>query len=1219
MRSRGFLFTLGVNARKSLALLGAALILCSVLLQYVAIAAPATALAVHDTGTFELEGNAVDQGTPGDDWENGTPGAQDDLFIPGSVEKDGPDATYFQGGGSKDEHALSAWGWSSNDVAPDKDELLDVFAAVYQPGDDTVVYFGADKFDDSGDAQIGFWFFRSNVSLDNDGSFNGSHAVGDVLVLSDFTNGGNIDRICVYEWDPPGGTAAINNSAECDLGDNLVLVASGADCSVGDGANDVCAVVNADAESAPWAFENKDGDPDFGPGQFYEGGLNLSELFGGQPPCFNSFLAETRSSQETDAQLKDFALGSLDTCVPPDLTTEASMHDADFGDSVTDTATLSGSNGPVTGTVEFFLCGPSGSYPDCDNGGTQIGGAVEVTGGSATSAPYEVGLTAAAVGKYCFRAEYTPDAGSPYLATEHTNKSSECFKVDPATIEIVKTANPEGPVDAGDAIGFDIVVTNTGTTTTLGVHVTDSLPAGVTWTADAPTGSTTNLVCQVTGSPGSQELDCTKPSLAAGASFTVHVHGTTDAADCDEVSNTARVGTSNDGSDSDGATVGVLCPEVEIAKTADDASVNAGEPIGFTITITNNGEGAAKDVSASDTLDPDFDWEIETPVDGWTLTGNELSFSAATFAAGATSEVHLVADTDPEDCRVVPNSAGVTWSNEGSDDASASTEILCPDVHVQKTGNGPLNAGDVASFTITVSNDGVGLAKNVVLTDVLPAGIVWTLDPDNQACDIAAGTLTCNFGDLAKGESASVTVSGETAFESCPEIINLASATAGNESEADAADNEDSTRVMVECPEIGIIKTAEAPIVNATDTVAFTIELANNQSGTAYGLEVTDTLPANPGLDWAIVPANPDWIIDGGVLKYLPTTLAGNTTVSVRIESPTTPATCGRVDNTVLFDTSNDGSGSGSSSIEVLCPDVVIRKLAVETPILAGGTATFAIQVWNGGPGVAYDVVITDLLPAGFEWTADNEACEIAEGVLTCNVGDLDDETTFNVTLSAPTTVQACGTIHNAASVDADNEPGGTGNNEASAEIDVLCASIDLVKTAGEAPNGVDLLLEEPGDVEFTYVVTNTGTADLQDVILVDDNATPDDESDDVTVECPGTLEAGTWMVCTATLPVDVGRRTNVAVVTAHPVIEPEAEVSDTDDAVVVVPEPEETPTPSGSVKQLTPPATSTVDEGPRTTPGSGLLLVLAGLATLVLTAGYLVPARARADRRHRR
>ena len=346
------------RGRRRIAVWAMLMFMLSLLVQYATFVG--TVSAVHDEGIFELDGNALDQGgVDGDDWEDGTAGANDDLFIPGSVEKDGADTTYFKGGGSKDHHDLDEWDWSGTDVAPDKDELLDVFAAVYEAGD-TLVYFGADKFDDSGDAQIGFWFFQDEVSLDDNGTFNGLHTVGDVLVLSDFTNGGDVDLICVYEWNPPGDDSAIDNEAGCDIGDNVTLVAAGAECDVtsADGEFDVCAIVNSGTETAPWTFKNKDGDADFGKGQFFEGGINLSQLFGGDAPCFSTFLAETRSSQEIEAQLKDFALGSLDTCVPPDIETDSSVSEADFGDEVTDLATLAGSHGAVKGTITFFICTP---------------------------------------------------------------------------------------------------------------------------------------------------------------------------------------------------------------------------------------------------------------------------------------------------------------------------------------------------------------------------------------------------------------------------------------------------------------------------------------------------------------------------------------------------------------------------------------------------------------------------------------------------------------------------------------------------------------------------------------------------------------------------------------------------------------------------------------------------------------------------------------------
>ena len=54
----------------------------------------------------------------------------------------------------------------------------------------------------------------------------------------------------------------------------------------------------------------------------FEGGLDLAQVYDGNPPCFSSFLVETRSSQETTATLKDYVSGSFNTCKPPTITTD---------------------------------------------------------------------------------------------------------------------------------------------------------------------------------------------------------------------------------------------------------------------------------------------------------------------------------------------------------------------------------------------------------------------------------------------------------------------------------------------------------------------------------------------------------------------------------------------------------------------------------------------------------------------------------------------------------------------------------------------------------------------------------------------------------------------------------------------------------------------------------------------------------------------------------
>ena len=172
--------------------------------------------------------------------------------------------------------------------------------------------------------------------------------------------------------------------------------------------------------------------------------MNLSEL-GLADECFSSTLAETRSSTSTTATLKDFVLGSFDTC-EAGMTTEASRSGTITpGQSVTDTATVTGSgtdDPPVpTGTVQFFLCGPAQvTAAGCPPGaGTQIGTPPEgeplVAGAnsSATAISEAVNTSAStAPGKYCFRAVYSGDDN--YDPDEHTNASTaapqnECFMV----------------------------------------------------------------------------------------------------------------------------------------------------------------------------------------------------------------------------------------------------------------------------------------------------------------------------------------------------------------------------------------------------------------------------------------------------------------------------------------------------------------------------------------------------------------------------------------------------------------------------------------------------------------------------------------------------------------------------------------------------------------------------------------------------------------------
>lgn len=282
-----------------------------VLLVCQVVSVPVLARAAHDTKRMELEGNASNGGASGGDWASVMPnGTSGDIVATFIKDAEPADASYFTGGGSKDTNDVSQWATTTGDVAPDKNQITNAYAIAFRSAIDTgrtdvgdlLIYFGADRFANDGDAQMGFWFFRDRVGIAGSG-FTGAHSKSDILVLAHFTNGGRVSTADVFRWVGSGGSH-----------DSLDLIASGAECSGSLDDDRVCSVANEAAVSSPWAYIPKQGSSgSFPENSFYEGGLNLSRIAPGVE-CFSSMLAETRSSASTDAQLKDLALGDFDTC-----------------------------------------------------------------------------------------------------------------------------------------------------------------------------------------------------------------------------------------------------------------------------------------------------------------------------------------------------------------------------------------------------------------------------------------------------------------------------------------------------------------------------------------------------------------------------------------------------------------------------------------------------------------------------------------------------------------------------------------------------------------------------------------------------------------------------------------------------------------------------------------------------------------------------------------
>jgi uncharacterized repeat protein (TIGR01451 family) len=291
--------------------------------------------------------------------------------------------------------------------------------------------------------------------------------------------------------------------------------------------------------------------------------------------------------------------------------------------------------------------------------------------------------------------------------------------------------------------------------------------------------------------------------------------------------------------------------------------VNAGEDIGFTIEATNNGAGTAHGVTVTDTLptDPGLAWTVDAANSdaGCSIASGTLTCDWGDLASGASKSVHITSPTTADSCGTVDNTASVTTTNDGSDSADASITVDCPDVFVTKTADANLvENGDAIGFTITVGNDGPGIATGVTLTDTLPTngGLAWSIDlidgqaPGAQApCAIANGALTCAFGDMAEGDSHTVHLTSPTDGTSCGAVDNTAVVDALNEPNTPAftANNEASASLTVICPAIHIEKTVDPKSGVPGDTVTYTYVVTNIGDTTLYDISVDDDVIGHIG------------------------------------------------------------------------------------------------------------------------------------------------------------------------------------------------------------------------------------------------------------------------------------------------------------------------------------------------------------------------------------
>lgn len=329
-----------------------------------------------------------------------------------------------------------------------------------------------------------------------------------------------------------------------------------------------------------------------------------------------------------------------------------------------------------------------------------------------------------------------------------------------------------------------------------------------------------------------------------------------------------------------------------------------------------------------------------------------------------------------------------------------------PHLTVSKTPDGgTVGAGQDAEFSIVVANTGTATARNVVLKDALPAHGVWSISADPGGCSIAAGVLTCGFGELAPGASRTVKVKSATSHEQCAVYDNpAATATADN---APPASDGGTIACRDFTPGIAVVKEGSR-FAYPGDTVTFTFAVTNAGEGALHDVTVTDdrcapvTGPVQrlDGDQDALLEPGEKWIFTCS--KQIP---AGH---RIGDENPIrNVATASGKDELGKPVTDDD-----DHLVRVLHPAIDIEKTGPATARV-GTPLAYTLTVTNPGdvPFAAQEVGVTDARceqpPAGPGTGSD------------ATPGQLDPGDTWTYTCTAQTTGQPAGTFVNTATVTA--------------------------------------------------------------------------------------------------------------------------------------------------------------------------------------------------------
>ncbi len=718
--------------------------------------------------------------------------------------------------------------------------------------------------------------------------------------------------------------------------------------------------------------------------------------------------------------------------------------------------------------------------------------------------------------------------------------NSESVTVGNSTDLAVTKAVDNATPNEGDTIVWTVGLANNGPAQATSVSLTDVLPAGVSYVSDVPSQGSyddaTGLWTIGTIDSGSAVSLAITVTVDAGTSGDT-ITNTVGAVTADQTDSNA---TPDDNSES--VTVG-NSTDLAVTKAVDNATPNEGDTIVWTVGLANNGPAQATSVSLTDVLPAGVSYVSDVPSQGsyddatglWTI-GTIDSGSAVSLAITVTVDAGTSGDTITNTVSTV--TADQTDSNATPDDNSESVTVgNSTDLAVTKAvDNATPNEGDTIVWTVGLANNGPAQATSVSLTDVLPAGVSYVSDvPSQGSYDDATGLWTIGTIDSGSAVSLAITVTVD-AGTSGDTITNTVSTVTADQTDSNATPDDNSESVTVgNSTDLAVTKAVDNATPNEGDTIVWTVGLANNGPAQATSVSLTDVLPA--GVSYVSdVPSQGSYDDATGLwtIGTIDSGSAVSLAITVTVDAGTSGDTITNTVSTVTADQTDSNATPDDNSESVTVgnsTDLAVTKAVDNATPNEGDTIVWTVGLANNGPAQATSVSLTDVLPAGVSYVSDvpsQGSYDDATGLWT--IGTIDSGSAVSLAITVTVDAGTSGdTITNTVSTVTADQTDSNATPDDNSESVTVGNSTDLAVT-----KAVDNATPNEGDtIVWTVGLANNGPAQATSVSLTDvlpagvsyvSDVPSQGSYDDATgLWTIGTIDSGSAVSLAITVTVDAG------------------------------------------------------------------------------------------------